>query len=526
MLITSNYIFDTRTKSTFAGFVQIEGKRITRVGLMEEIPEDKKRIDYGDNMIIPGFIDAHVHLYLSVLLFNKNLSYVSGLSEKEVADQVPRLDVVNGWKIGIGWYSSEFGQNVYPTRKSIDHICPDIPVLLISGDAHTIWMNSKALEVMNIKMETVPKDVSGEALADTEGLTGVFLEAVAIHYLAQILEPFQENFTKEFHSYCQHLNKMGITAVGDVALTGEAKDDLVYPALYETAQEDTSLRINFFPAMREETLQIEQTAKKYHSELLNFGGVKQFFDGVTSTHTAFMKEEYAHPYFSGDAGAPLIAVEKMRCLILKANKKGWPIRIHTIGDQAIRLGLEYYQESQMLYPLPEGKYNTLEHLEVMDWNDMHLVQQDQLVISVQPSHLLVGWEALDAEVGAVRAKQMFPFHGFLKEGATLGFGTDSPVVVDVTPLDSIYYAVARKDIGGNPSHGLMKDQRIPILEALYAHTKGAAMAVSRNDIGSLEAGMLADICVLDHNILEDTIDQLLQTKVIATYFNGILLDFK
>lgn len=522
MILTSNYIFDVKTKTTFKGFIQIEGNRIIKVGPPEAMPIDDKVIEYGDQMIVPGFIDAHVHFFLSVLLYNKKLTYIHGLTEKEVAAQVADLPTVNGWKIGIGWYSSEFGQNVYPTRRSIDAICMDTPVALISGDAHTIWLNTKALEMMSISESNVPTGMSGEALSDGEGLTGVFLEAVAIHYLAKILAPLKADFATECQQYMHHMNKMGITTVGDVALTGEAEDDLVYPELYETVQDESSVRINFYPAMREETEAIKQIAQNYQSERLTFGGVKQFFDGVTSTHTAFMKEEYTYPYFEGDIGAPLIAVEKMQKLILKANENGWPIRIHTIGDRAIRLALEYYQESLRRFPLPEGKYNTLEHLEVMDANDIPLTNQEQLVISVQPSHLLVGWEALDAEVGPVRAKQMFPFRNFLEAGAVLGFGTDTPVVVDVSPLESIYYAVARKDLSGNPSEGLMLEQRISVAEALYAHTKGAALALSRVDIGGLEPGMLADICVLDQNILLAPTEKVPNTKVIATYFNGAI----
>lgn len=523
MIIKGNAIFDTDTQTTFAGFIQIENTRIVKVGSLDDMPQNQEVIDYGNSLIIPSFIDAHIHFFLSVLLHNGLLSPVSGLSEAEVVNQVSDLPVINGWKIGIGWYASEFGQNVYPTKDSIDAVCQDVPVLLISGDAHTIWLNSKGMDTLGMTEESLPKGISGEAFTNEDRLTGVFTEAVAIHFLARILDPFKKDFSSLYKAYTSQLNQMGVTTVGDMALTGEAEDDLVYPDLYETVQDETTLRIVFYPAMRAETEGIETIAAAHQSETLNFGGVKQFLDGVTSTHTAFMKEEYAYPYFVGDKGGPLIAEEKMRDFIFKANQKGWPIRIHTIGDQAIRLGLDYYVESEKKYPLAEGKFNTLEHLEVMDLDDVALVNQKQLVISVQPSHLLVGWEALDAEVGADRAKEMFPFRSFLDEGATLGFGTDSPVVVNVSPLESMYYAVVRKNKEGNPEAGLMPEQRLSIAEALYAHTKGAAKALSRTDIGEIKEGMLADLCILDRNILEGSGHDLLHTKVQATYFNGQLV---
>jgi predicted amidohydrolase YtcJ len=250
------------------------------------------------------------------------------------------------------------------------------------------------------------------------------------------------------------------------------------------------------------------------------GGVKQFFDGVTSIHTAFLKEEYETPYFEGDVGSPLIPSKTMREFILKANAEGWPIRIHTIGDRAIHEALTYYKESLTKFPLPQGKYNTLEHLEVMDSQDLPLVSQEQLVISVQPSHLLVGYDTLDEEVGSVRAAEMFPFNSFLKVGGTLAFGTDTPVVVDVTPIESLYYAVARREKSGVPSERLMPKEVISIGEALYAHTKGAAKALSRDDIGTIAVGKKADFTILSKNLLEVTEEEILETEVVATIFNG------
>ena len=217
---------------------------------------------------------------------------------------------------------------------------------------------------------------------------------------------------------------------------------------------------------------------------------------------------------------PLIDVQRMRRFILQANQQDWPMRIHTIGDEAIRQALLFYQESAAAHPLSKGKANTLEHLEVMDAADLPLVRQEQLVLSVQPSHLLVGYETLDEEVGPQRASQMFPFQSFLEQGATLAFGTDTPVVIDVTPLESLYYAVARQEKNGQPAGGLMPQEKISIADALYAHTAGAAKALSRQDIGRLEVGCLADLCILSQNILPLTAEELLQTTVEATVFDG------
>ena len=248
------------------------------------------------------------------------------------------------------------------------------------------------------------------------------------------------------------------------------------------------------------------------------GGVKQFFDGVTSSHTAYLKSEYPEPYYPGDVGGPLIPIETQHDFILAASQEDWPMRIHAIGDRAIELTLTYDKEALAKFPLSLGKFHTIEHLEVMDWADLDLVAQEQLVVSVQPSHLMVGYDSLDEEVGPERAKHMFPFKEFLKQGATLAFGTDTPVVVNVTPLESLHYAVHRQTWDGLPPQGLMPEQRLTLEESLYAHTLGAAKALSRTDIGGMEAGMWADLVVLSHDLR--SVKDWRQVKVTATYLAG------
>ncbi|MBS4750145.1 amidohydrolase family protein [Carnobacteriaceae bacterium zg-ZUI78] len=519
-ILKSKAIFDTEKKETFSGGIEIKDGYITAV-YQQTIPTDRgcDIIDCGSQMIIPSFIDAHVHFYLASLVYNKRLTVVSGRSPEEVAKQAETLPIQNGWRIGIGWYASDFGQQVYPTRWQLDATTHDIPTLLISGDAHTIWLNSAGMNALNITPETLPKEITGERFYENNVLTGVFLEAIAIYYLAKVLEIFHETATEDCLMYMKQLNQMGITGVGDVALTGESPDDLVYPHLY--AHQQATVRINFFPAMREETQHLDTLSSKYTSPMLQMSGVKQFFDGVTSSHTALLKEPYANPYHAHDVGIPLIPIEKMRRLIHLANQKGFPIRIHAIGDKAIQFTLTYLKEAQEKYPLSKGN-NTVEHLEVMDLADLPLVTQPNLVLSVQPSHLLVGYDTLDEEVGPIRAKDMFPFQTFLDVGATLGFGTDVPVVVDVTPLESLYYAVARKTTNGLPEgEALMSHQKISIADALVAHTSGAAAAISRDDVGTICVGKRADLAILSDNILHLSNPQdILNVQVHKTILNG------
>lgn len=521
--VKSSKIFDGITELPQAAMLEIQDGRIIRSHDYHAMVDGEVR-DYGEQLIIPGLIDAHVHLYLSSLIHLGKMKAVGASTIAEVVAQAREIPVYNGWKIGIGWYASDFGQQVLPTKEQLDEASTEVPICLIAGDAHTIWLNSKALEILEITPETLPTNVGGESVMQDGELTGVFLEAVAIYYLSKVLSVYQNEQAQALLAYMKSLNEMGITAVGDVALTGESPDDIVYPELYAQVEPEATVRVSFFPAMREDTLQNEMLYQNYRSSKLQMGGVKQFYDGVTSSHTAYLKEPYPQPFFDGDCGGPLLTNQKMQELTFLANEKGWPMRIHAIGDEAIYRTLTNFKQAQQRTPFNDpAKFNTIEHLEVMDPQDLALTAQSALIVSVQPSHLLVGYETLDEEVGAERAKFMFPFKSFIDTGATLAFGTDTPVVLNVTPFESMWNAVERQTIEQLPTEGLMPEQRLSVSQALVAHTSGAAKALSRLDIGTLEVGQEADFVVLSQNILEETVESLLTVEVLETYLAGNLV---
>lgn len=525
MFVKSDYIYDAISGQTFAGYLEIEDQRIKAILTEEQgqpsIGEGAVLLDYSQQMVVPGFIDAHTHFFLSALIHQQKIHPLITRSEETYAREASRFKPYKGWTVAIGWYSSDWEEDHLPTKESLDRYFGEEPCGMISGDAHTLWLNSAAMISLGITPESIPREIGGEVVIEDGQCTGVFFEAIAIYYLGKILAPYRENSVADYREYMSYLNQFGITSCTDIALTGDKGDDLIYPAVYqELLAETPTMRISLYPAMREDTERILTMKKELTGDYLTLGGVKQFFDGVTSTRTALMMEEYPEPNYPGESGQTLIPLDQMRAFILEANRLDLPMRIHVVGDRATHLALDYYAESYERHPMSEGKYNTLEHLECVHPTDFQRVGQPQLVLSVQPSHLLVGYESLVDEVGPERLPFMFAFNTFIENHAILGFGTDTPVVLDVTPLDSIFYAVFRQGQDGLPVAGINPQEGITIAQALTAHTFGAAKAMSRKDIGHLSVGTLADFVVLDHNILFDDPDALAKTKVVATYVGG------
>ena len=143
--VKSKHLFIGDFKETIEGILEIkDGKIAAILPYHEEV--DGEMIDTGDQMVTPGFIDAHVHLYLSSLIHLGKMKAVGAPSIEEVVVQAKEIPVYNGWKIGIGWYASDFGQQVLPTKEDLDKASNEVPICLIAGDAHTIWLNTKALE--------------------------------------------------------------------------------------------------------------------------------------------------------------------------------------------------------------------------------------------------------------------------------------------------------------------------------------------------------------------------------------------
>lgn len=178
----------------------------------------------------------------------------------------------------------------------------------------------------------------------------------------------------------------------------------------------------------------------------------------------------------------------MRALVMQAAEKGYPVRIHTIGDAAIHEALNIFEDARAQFgPLPEGRHNCLEHLENFLPGDVERLAELDVIAAVQPPHMTLDPGGPERDLGDERVKLMWPFRTMLDEGETLAFGTDSPVV-DVNSMGVLYSAATRRDPQTRaPEGGWRPEQLISRAEAIRAYTAGSDAAAQRNG----EAGVLA-----------------------------------
>lgn len=510
------------------GAVAIGGDRVLWAGPLEALPEhlrgtDTEVVDYGDALVMPGFHDAHLHYFHSAL-------YLSPLAERFVgeneADAVARLAPLaarrpaGSWLLTQGWRDYLWNPAGMPSRASLDAAYPDRPVAMYSGDAHTLWLNSCALERLAITEESKPP-AGGSYDKDTDGhLTGIVREAAAMELMPRIVAEFsREELLDAYRSFERYLNEHGITGVCDVSLMAMPGLDFVRDDLFGALEEagELTVRVSMFPTLLEDRSRLAALQAAHTGPLLSAQGFKQFFDGVSSQHTAWVHDPYTNARFEGDCGRPTVAAEVMEALVAPAAAEGSPVRIHAIGDEAIHRCLDIFEA----HPVASPAHHTIEHLENFQPDDIARIARADVIASVQPRHITLDPGGPERDLGPERVPYMWPFRTLLDSGATLAFGTDSPVT-DIDPIDAVYTAVTRRDADTHePLGGWLPEERITLAEALRAYTAGSAAAAQRADeLGQLAPGMFADITVLSPNPFKLAPDDLQQAKVQATYVAG------
>lgn len=484
--------------------------------------------DFGDALVCPGLCDAHQHVLHTALFPSRLADRYAGSSE---ADCVRRLQEFaqghpTGWLVSQGWRSAKWEPPVPPTCASLDAAFPTRPVAMCSGDLHTLWLNSAAMRELGVTDQTQPP-AGGIFDRDEEGrVTGVFREAAGMAYTAQVFAHLpQDQLEGIYRDHFQNLLAQGVTTVCDMALSAVPGADNVREDLYEDllAKGQMPLRVSMFPQLVGDFDRIESLQARLSGPLLRAPGMKQFFDGVSSAHTAWLTDPYANPYFPGDCGRPTIEASRMRALVLEAAQRHIAVRIHCIGDRAIGEAADIFREAYGRYGAPAQGANSLEHLENLLPGQVEALRDAHLVASVQPQHIVIDFDQPARDLGEARASFMWPFASYRRAGVPMALGTDAPCVPPLS-MQVLSCAVTREDPETNqPAGGWLPQERIGMAAALSAYTRGGALVSDHaGELGTLEPGMLADLAVFDRNLMEADPEGIQDVRCLAAYVAGHL----
>lgn len=367
---------------------------------------------------------------------------------------------------------------------------------MYSGDGHTLWLNSRALEALGVTCDSEPpaggsydKDANGE-------LTGIAHEAAAMAAAAALpgvagRGPYRERVYRpnETHGRAGHYLDLRHVAYAYAGLRLYSRRCLRQAASRWQAGHPRHL----FPTLLDDQSRLEELQTRYaNNALLSAPGFKQFFDGVSSEHTAYLTEPYTNPRFPGDQGRLTVPIERMRKLVLAAAERGHTVRIHVIGDGAIHAALDIFEEAAELYGLPPHGHNTLEHLENLLPQDIDRLRKLNVIASSQPCHITLDPGGPERDLGLERSRIMWPFATYQQRGIRQAFGTDSPITA-VTSMNVLYTAITRQDPRSHwPKGGWLPSERIDAATALRNYTLGSAYAAGdERNLGSLEPGKYA-----------------------------------
>lgn len=515
-----------------ASTVAVTGDRITAVGhdeVRELIGPRTEVVDLAGKLLIPGFQDAHVHpVSAGIELARCDLTGLRTAADtlaavRAYADAHPDQE----WITGGGW-SMEAFEGGSPTRDLLDRVVPDRPVYLPNRDHHGAWVNTPALTLAHITRDT-PDPADGRIERDASGEPTGLLQEGAMDLVGRFTPRSTpaERLAALLRAQA-HLHSYGITAWQD-AIVGRfgSMDD---PAdAYVSAARDGSLTARVVGALwwdrergAEQIPELVERRRELGHGRFRAGSVKIMLDGVAETGTAALLGPYldACGCATANTGTSFVDPAELRAYVTRLDALGFQAHFHALGDRAVREALDAVRAAREANGWSDTRPH-LAHLQIVHPDDIGRFRELGATANIQPlwaSHEPQMDELTIPFLGAERAGWQYPFAALLRSGATVAAGSDWPVS-SPDPMEGIHTAVNRI-APGEQGPVFLPDQRITLTAAFAAYTAGTAYVNHLDDTGSIRAGALADLAVLDRDPYAGPPQEIGATRVLATYVGG------
>lgn len=529
-ILKSNAIFDSVSDEPFAGGIAISGNRILAVCKGDDIDQyasDETEIfEFQDELIMPGLVDAHDHLWWGAVADSSHVvNLTASTSEEEAIEMIKKFAAEHPEEPrirGFGWFPATWNDAPLPTKETLDKAVPDRPAYMNCADAHTAWLNIKALEEAGYRADMVMEAGSVGVGSDGE-MNGLIFEPDALELAWNKFYDFPDEQIEEImDNFMAGLAKQGVTSLAEMSA-----DDYVpffhhrYDIFKKMASEGKfTSRVHAFTKFMRMTdfTDCLKWKEEFNSPFFKVSGVKGFLDGVTSTYTGLTLEPYEDRPDTCGVGVPLDNQESLNASVVAANKAGLPVRIHCVSEGAVRMALDAFEESINV----NGKHdlvNAIEHIEICDPADIPRFRELGVVASMQGEHLPMEQNEKLVRMGEARCRWEWPFKSLIEAGASMAFGTDFPVVY-YNQWPGIYASIARRNYDGTIA-GADNGEKLTLAQALKANTIGSAHVFSRDyEFGTLEEGKLADVLVCNTNPFTCPEEKIKDVKSILTIMDG------
>ena len=517
------YTMDISLPRAQAMAIDLSTGRILMVGSNDEVrragSKHAELVDLRGQTVVPGFIDAHVHL-LGTAYRSRNIDATGCMSEDHVAALV-RVRAAHTppgqWIQGSHWDNNLWPKANFPTKASLDTAAPDHPVALRSKDGHTLWCNSLALQSAGITAQT-PEPTTGAIFRDGSGEpTGILQEASATSLVYNIIKPPDPVTSRLLMEHAlQELQRCGITTIHDIE--GELSLNI-----FRQLCSEGKLGVRVQMILPRLMLPLLSSLERDNAEndLLCVSGIKIFADGALGGQTAAMLESFeGNP---DNYGILTLSEQEMLDTVRATSEMGLLVAIHAIGDRAARVALNAIERvQQQLANLghttgAKQRYR-LEHVQLVAPEDLERMRRLKVIASIQPFHAVADRDIAERYWGK-RHRRAYAYGTMHTMGIPLAMGSDTPVET-FDPLNILYAATVRRD----PTTQLppwLPDQALSVADALWGYTLGAAYAGAEEaSRGSLTVGKLGDAVVLREDILSAPQEKIVENGVQATILGG------
>lgn len=535
LLLLHGRIHTEDPRRSVAQALAARGNSIVAVGTDGEISAmagpDTRVVDLGGRIVLPGIIDAHTHPAESAQDVDK-----CSLGDRLITPDVLRAQVTACLKSNPGdahqWFEvvQVDPSGLTLTRKDLDSILADRPMVLSGSDGHTLWANSAALGAAHVSART-PDPHGGRIERDAAGdPTGTLRDAAMNAVL-------RAKPVAGFDLQAAHLEKAldamratGITSVQDAAV-----DDhwmRLYQRLYATHHLNMRVRGSFtLKDLHESAKTLIDRAVKFRAQwaiapdFLRADAVKIFADGVIEypSQTAALLGPYldASGRPTANRGPTYFTQHNLNQIVAAADAAGLTVHIHAIGDRAVRAALDAFAYSRQRNESSAENRDQIAHLELVDPADfprfkaLGVIANLQLLWAQRDDYIVDGTLPY---IGPQRSRYLYAARSLRDAGALIVGGSDWDVS-SFNAFEAMSHAVTRTGVRGEKP--LLPEQSIALQEIVDAYTIHAAYALRQERItGSLEAGKRADLIILDRDIFADDPFDLQRTQVLATYLDG------
>jgi predicted amidohydrolase YtcJ len=528
LVIINGKVLTIDENNPMAEAIAVKGETIAAVGTIKKIKSfieegRTKVIDARGRLVTPGFNDAHVHFgpldpdYIE-LRYTTDPNVITEKVSAQVAKSKPGQLIRGGH-----WVHELFTDKKWPSKELIDKVSPDNPVILNRADGHSTLVNSYVLKMSGITKDT-RDPFGGEIQKDpvTGEPTGILKDA-AMDLIktgeSTVTRTAEEEKERTWQGYLlamKEARELGVTSVQNAGWGDFEAYEKLQNAGELTCRIDLGAPLTADESKLAEYLEL---SRKYPDEgnWIRFGYLKAFADGSIGSSTALMFEPYSdNATTSGLAMWPYEELEKM---VLAADKMGFQIGIHAIGDKANNWILNAFEKAIEVNGRRDSRHRD-EHTQTVRLSDIPRFAKLGVIPSMQPTHCISDKLYYEKRVGYERCKGTYAWRSLIDAGSILAFGTDYQVE-PLNPMEGLYAAVSRKDRLGEEGEGWFPGQKLTMEEAIKYYTLGSAYAqFMENRKGMIRPGYLADIVIVDRDLLSVPETEIMKTKVDYTIVGG------